>query len=290
MTLHGFFQKQVCIFGRVKKVLVFFIIFLLFASFKKRELTWVAIGDSITYLNDHPEETGNRISKGYMTMVKEKLAHIHFINQGHNGWTSGGIADQIEKLGLVKADIYSIFLGTNDWWQGRPLGNLADYQNGNGNGTVYGSFRIIINKLRSLSPAAKVILITPMQRTDFIYINDPQNNAYGCYKEKNGQTLDQFADAVKNIAGYEGFDVLDLYHLKELKIERLVKFKRLKDPTTGEYSNYQYPDYTSIPFNPGKDEYPYPVEAIDITYDGLHPSNKGYKKISDMLVKIMKKY
>ena len=274
----------------MKKLVLFLAILLLFASYNKKQRTWVAIGDSITYLNDHANETGNRITKGYMTMVTQKLVDIHFINQGHNGWTSGGIADQIEKLGLVKADVYSIFLGTNDWWQGRPLGNIDDYQNSSGNGTVNGSFRIIINKLRSLNPAAKIILITPMQRTDFVYINDPNNNAYGSYKEKNGQMLEQFADVVKNIGRIEKCDVLDLYHQKGMEIEHLVKFKRLKDPATGEYKNYRYPDYTTIPFSPGKDEYPYPVEAIDITYDGLHPSDKGYGKISDMLVKIMKKY
>jgi len=274
----------------MKKLVLFLAILLLFVSYNKKQRTWVAIGDSITYLNDHANETGNRITKGYMTMVTQKLVDIHFINQGHNGWTSGGIADQIEKLGLVKADVYSIFLGTNDWWQGRPLGNIDDYQNSSGNGTVNGSFRIIINKLRSLNPAAKIILITPMQRTDFVYINDPNNNAYGSYKEKNGQMLEQFADAVKNIGRIEKCDVLDLYHQKGMEIEHLVKFKRLKDPATGEYKNYRYPDYTTIPFSPGKDEYPYPVEAIDITYDGLHPSDKGYRKISDMLIKIMKKY
>ncbi|TMI90846.1 MAG: SGNH/GDSL hydrolase family protein [Bacteroidetes bacterium] len=274
----------------MKKLFFFCFVSVLVVSFTKRELTWVAIGDSITYLNDHQNETGNRISKGYMTRVTEKLSYIHFINQGHNGWTSGGIADQIEKLGLVKADVYSVFLGTNDWWQGRPLGAFADYQNNAGNGTVYGSFRIIINKLRSLNPAARIILVTPMQRTDFVYINGAKNNAYGCYKEKKGQTLEQFANAVDSIAHSEGFDVVDLYHKKGMDIRHLVKFKRLKDPTTGAYKNYRYPDYVDIPFDPDKDEYPYPVEAIDITYDGLHPSDKGYKIISEMLVKYMKKY
>jgi lysophospholipase L1-like esterase len=274
----------------MKRLILLLVIYTVFASLSKREFTWVAIGDSITYLNDHANETGNRISKGYMTMVTEKLPNIHFINQGHNGWTSGGIAEQIEKLGLVKADVYSIFLGTNDWWQGRPLGNPADYQNATGNGTVNGSFRIIINKLRNLNPSAKIILITPMQRTDFVYINDPKNNAYGSYKEKNGQTLEQFAKAIKSIGNIEKFDVVDLYHEKGMEIERLVKFKRLKDPATGAYKNYRYPDYIAIPFNPEKDEFPYPPDAIDITYDGLHPSDKGYGKISEMLIKIMKKY
>lgn len=120
----------------MKKLFPIAIIFFLFTSFSGKELVWVAIGDSITYLNDHPKETGNRITKGYMTLVTEKLPYIHFINQGYNGWTSGNIAASIEKLGLVKADIYSVFLGTNDWWQGRALGTFADYVNNTGNNTV----------------------------------------------------------------------------------------------------------------------------------------------------------
>jgi lysophospholipase L1-like esterase len=112
----------------MKKLLLLLIYGFIIISFEPKEITWVAIGDSITYLNDHPNETGDRITKGYMTIVKEKLPNIYYINQGHNGWTSGGIADAIEKLGLTKAAIYSIFLGTNDWWQGRPVGNLKTVQ------------------------------------------------------------------------------------------------------------------------------------------------------------------
>jgi lysophospholipase L1-like esterase len=272
------------------KLFLLLTLFFLFASCTRKELTWVAIGDSITYLNDHPNETDNRITKGYLTMVTEKLPQIHFINQGHNGWTSANIAASIENLGLIKADLYTIFLGTNDWWQGRPLGTISDYVNSTGNATLYGSFRIIINKLVSLNPNARIVLITPMQRTDFVYINDHTNNAYGSYREKNRQTLEQFALAIDSVARHEGFEVVDLYHQKEMEIKNLVKFKRLKDPQTGTYRNYPYPDYIDIAFHPGEDQYPYPMEAIDVTYDGLHPSDKGNSIISKMLVKIMKKY
>ncbi len=259
-------------------------------SFTPKKITWVAIGDSITYLNEHPDETGNRITKGYMTRVVEKLPYIHYINQGHNGWTSGNIADSIESLGLQKADVYSIFLGTNDWWQGRPLGTLADYQNNTGNNTVYGSFRIIINKLHSLNKDAAIILITPMQRVDFVYINDMKNNAWGSYKEKNGQLLSQFADAIIAIGRYDHLKVVDLYHKSGITLKNLVNFKRLKDPQTGAYKDYRYPDFIDIPFNPETDEYPYPIEAINMSYDGLHPSDKGYAIIANMMVKIMEKY
>lgn len=273
----------------MKKLVSAIIVVAILTSFQQKPVTWVAIGDSITYLNEHPDETGNRITKGYMTMVAEKLPNISYINQGHNGWTSGGIASEINNLGITKADIYSIFLGTNDWWQGRPVGTLEDYKNNSSNNTVYGSFRIIINKLRSLNAKAKIILITPMQRVDFVYINDMKNNAWGSYKAKNGQQLAQFAEAINAIGKYEHFDVIDLYNKSGMTLNTLVKYKRLKNPSTGEYKDYSYPDFIDIPFNPETDEYPYPVDAIDMTYDGLHPSDKGYAVISNMLIKVMEK-
>jgi lysophospholipase L1-like esterase len=274
----------------MKKLLLLAALTIVITSFSKKDISWVAIGDSITYLNEHPDEAGNRITKGYMTRVVEKLPYIHYDNQGYNGWTSGGIADAIEKLPFKKADVYSIFLGTNDWWQGRPIGVLTDYENNAGNKTVYGSFRIIINKLRSLNSDAKIILITPMQRADFVYLTNFKNNAYGSYKDKKGQTLEQFANAITAIGNYEHFVVVDLYHAKKLALPNLVNFKHLKDPKTGEYKNYPYPSFIDVPFNPQTDEYPYPPDAVNITYDGLHPSDKGYTIIARMLVKVMKKY
>ena len=211
----------------MKKLILLLTLFCVIISFKKKEITWVAIGDSITYLNEHKNETDNRMRKGYLTIVTEKLKNIHYINKGYNGWTSGGIADAIEKLDLTKADVYSVLLGTNDWWQGRPVGTLNDYKNNAGSKTMYGSFRIIIDKLRGLNKDANIILITPMQRGDFVYINDAKNNAYGSYREKNGQTLEQFANAIDSIGNYEHIKVIDLYHNSGITQMNIVKFKNI---------------------------------------------------------------
>ncbi|WP_276089566.1 SGNH/GDSL hydrolase family protein [Pedobacter sp. JY14-1] len=267
--------------------LLFVALALLLMSFvpQKKERLWTAIGDSITYMNEHQDEAGNRITKGYMTMVTARLPGLKYINQGHNGWTSGGIAEHIEQLGLVKSDIYSVFLGTNDWWQGRPLGTIEDYRERRGNVTVYGSFRIIIDKLRSLNPQAQIILITPMQRVDFVYLRDARNNAWGSYKKKNGQSLEQFAQAIREIGRTEGLKVVDLYRERKLAMKHLVKYKWLKDPSNGTYRGYTYPDFIDVPFEPEKDEYPYPKESIAMTYDGLHPSDEGYQVITKLLIK-----
>ena len=124
-----------------------------------------------------------------------------------------------------------------------------------------------------------------MQRGDFVYINNAKNNAYGSYKQKKEQTLEKFADAVVEIGRVEHLSVVDLYHDSGITLDNIVNFKRLKDPATDLYKNYIYPDYISIPFQPEKDEYPYPKEAINMTYDGLHPSDKGHEVIAEMLSK-----
>ncbi|MCJ7717120.1 MAG: SGNH/GDSL hydrolase family protein [Anaerolineales bacterium] len=273
----------------MKRLLVLICIAFVAGACSTKQLSWVAVGDSITYLNDHLDETGHRVTKGYMTRVTEKLPGMNYVNKGYNGWTSGGIADEIENLGLGSADVYSVFLGTNDWWQGRPVGTLNDYKNNTGSATLFGSYRIIIDKLKSLNKDARLILITPMQRCDFVYLANLKNNAYGSYKEKNGQTLAQFAEAIIAIGRYENAAVVDLYAGSGITVENAVKYKRLKDPATGAYREYTYPDFIDIPFYPETDEYPYPVGAIDMTYDGLHPSDRGNEIIAEMIEKVIRK-
>ncbi|GAA4092411.1 SGNH/GDSL hydrolase family protein [Mucilaginibacter panaciglaebae] len=274
----------------MKKILVLICAIFVLSSFTRKELTWVAIGDSITYLNDHKNETKDRLTKGYLTQVTEKLPYIHYINKGYNGWTSGGIAGSFDKLNIPKGDVYTIFLGTNDWWQGRPIGTIDDYQNNKGNNTIYGSFRIIMDKIRALNPEAKIVLMTPLQRVDFVYLFDKKNNAYGSYREKNGQTLEAVANAIAASGKLENIPVDDLYHNADFTLPKLVKFKRVKDVQTDQYADLPYPKSIDIPFNPSTDDYPYPTEAIGLTFDGLHPSDKGCAVIAKSLVKIMKKF
>jgi lysophospholipase L1-like esterase len=275
----------------MKRILTVMLAFLILAAFAKphRPLTWVAIGDSITYLNDHPDETGNRLTAGYLTDVVKKLDYIHYLNQGRNGWTTQNFAKSIEKLNIPAGDVYTVFLGTNDWWHSHRIGAWTDYQNATGDSTIYGSMRVLIDKIRSISKTAPIILMTPMPRADFVYINNHTNNAYGSYREKDGQTLEQVAAAILDIGRHEGFATVDLYHVKELAVPHLVHFKRLKDPASGAYRDFPYPGYIGVPFDPKADEYPYPPDAVDMTYDGLHPSNAGCEVIAKRLIKVLRK-
>src|SRR5688500_13784790 len=127
----------------MKKYLLFFVLFLTCLASAPRKISWVAIGDSITYLNEHNDEPGDRVTKGYLTLIDEKYPRLEYSNKGYNGWTSINIADKSETLELQKADVYTVFLGTNDWWQGKELGSISDYEQKTGTKTVYGAFRII---------------------------------------------------------------------------------------------------------------------------------------------------
>jgi lysophospholipase L1-like esterase len=252
-----------------------------------KEITWTAIGDSFTYLNDHLNESNDRVTKGWITRVTEQVPGLTYTNQGHNYWTTVEIAAKIDKFDLQPSDVYTIFLGTNDWGNGIKLGTLADYTNNTGTSTVNGAFRVIIDKLRSLNPKAHIILITPMQRGDFVYIINARVNSWGSYKDKNGQSLKSFVDAVKAIGKTEQLDIVDLYNEPRLALRLAVKYKYLRDPQTYEYKDYPYPDYINIPFNES-DEYPYPIGAVDVTYDGIHPSDKGCAIIANMVAKAIK--
>lgn len=261
-----------------------------FLSPQSKSTSWVAIGDSITYLNDHQDETDHRVSKGYLTLIEEEFPNLEIINKGYNGWTAVAIAEQFAKLEIPKADIYSVFLGTNDWWGGKKLGTFSDYEKATGTSTVNGSFREIIDNLKSLNPTAKIILITPMKRVDFVYINNFSNNAFGSYKTKNGQDLEDFAKAIQLIGKEENLPVIDLYHHPEMDFPQLVNFKRLKDPQSGIYNSFPYPDFIDIPFDPDNDDYPYPEASINVTFDGLHPSDKGYRLIVEKMMPYFKEW
>jgi lysophospholipase L1-like esterase len=248
----------------------------------------VALGDSITYLNEHPHETFHRVKKGYISSTVEKIPHLSYINHGYNGWTAVRVAQKIEELGIQKADVYTIFLGTNDWWAGVPKGKLSDFKNNTGTETIAGAFRVIFDHLESLNPEAKFVLISPMQRSDFVYVDNFKNKAFGSYEKKNGQSLEEIADLIVAIGRLKNIDILDLYHHPKLNIENLVKYKYLRNPETGQYQDYHYPDYINVPFDPENDQYPYPLDAIGMTYDGLHPSDEGNELIANELSEILK--
>ena len=78
----------------------------------------------------------------------------------------------------------------------------------------------------------------------------------------------------------EGITTVDLNRKSGFNQESVIRFKRVKKD--GIYQNLPYPEYIGLPFDPGADEYPYLPEAASLTYDGLHPTDRGNQIIADL--------
>ena len=242
-----------------------------------RMITWCAIGDSFTYLNDHLDETGYRLQKGYLTRILEKLPDyaLKLNNIGINGST---FQDWIS-VSIPKADLYTVLLGTNDWHRPFPMGDRNDLKSRTA-GTILGNLGILLDHIRAASPEAVIVAGNPVERADFVYLLNPENNAPGSYQPENGLWLRDLSKELLEAYAAEGVFTVDLWSKSGFTQNRLIHFKRLK--RNGIYENLPYPEYIGVPFHPGEDEYPYPEEAIALTYDGLHPSDAGADRIAGL--------
>lgn len=246
-------------------------------------IRWCAIGDSFTYLNDHLDETCYRLHKGYLTRIREKLPELplQLNNIGINGSTT---QDWIAQP-IPEADLYTILLGTNDWHHCIPKGNMKDLEKRT-KGTILGNLGVLLDHIRAVSPDAVIIGGNPVERADFVYLLDPENNARGSYVPENGLLLKDLASEILVAYEEEGVHAVDLWTRSGFRQDNLIRYKRVRKD--GQYRNLPYPGYIDVPFSPGRDEYPYPEEAIALTYDGLHPSDEGADILAELFAESFK--
>ena len=243
---------------------------------KKSPVRWCAVGDSFTYLNDHPEETGYRVTEGYISRTCRKAGEFSVINLGKNG---SATPDWLEER-FPEADLYTVLLGTNDWHRGVPLGTQEDFDRKK-EGSILGNLAIILEHIRQAGPEAKVIVMNPVERGDFVYILDPMNHAHGSYAPDQGQMLCDIAEGIRVACERNGISFLDLHRLSGFTPESAVRFKRVR--TAEGYRDLPWPAWKNAPVDYENDAYPYPPEAADYTFDGLHPSDKGNEAIACLL-------
>lgn len=244
----------------------------------KEAYRWIAIGDSFTYLNDHLDETAYRVSKGYLDRVLEKVPGLELFNMGINGSTT----NDWQMVNIPKADLYTVLLGTNDWFHDVPLGTEEDFKEARA-GSILGNLGCMLRQIRKKAPGAKVIVMNPVARGEFVYVGDGTNNAHSSALPENGVMLKDVAAAIYHAVKEAGIPCIDLWTECGFTEENAVKFKRVRTPEG--YRDMPWPDYTCYRFEPGEDVYPYPPEAADRTYDGLHPSDLGNEIIAEILSK-----
>ena len=173
----------------------------------KSDISWLFIGDSITY-----GDKNNEIS--YVDYIG-KMTGYEVINTGINGYTTEMIIDCYDTINR-DADIVTVFLGANDWMVDTPIGTPDDSEQG----TFCGNTNVLLNLVKETHPDSDIFLLTPIPREiipcDFISFSGSINN--------NGDTAEDFAQAAKSCAEKNNIHVIDLYSNSKITPNNLDKY------------------------------------------------------------------
>ncbi len=135
-----------------------------------------------------------------------------------------------------EADVVVVFGGTNDFGHGDST--IGDFSSRD-KCTFYGALHILCTSLINKYPKADIIFMTPLHRVS----EDDEVNEIGL---KHEALLSGYVDIIKEVAGYYGLPVLDLFNTSGIQPK---------------------------------------VDIIREIYmpDGLHPSDSGAEKIAKRL-------
>lgn len=160
---------------------------------------WLCIGDSITQYEGYRNmitdkygtvtSTGTYVAGGTISFLEINTDRCIFEKVSSGDWV------------MTDPDIITIFAGTNDYNNSCELGTISDDPDAQtaDSYTFMGCYKGLIESLNSQYGAlVPIILITPTPRATQ-------------HTVKNGHTLADFVDAIKEIGAYYSCPVVDLY-------------------------------------------------------------------------------
>ena len=159
-----------------------------------KQIVMNVLGDSIT----EGEKLSSQ-SQTYAALLGNKIGALAVRNYGLGGSAvAGNHPDRFLDRYVAmdpNANVIFVFGGTNDYGFDTPLGTFGDRHQE----TFYGGLNQLMCGLQQMYPSAEIVFLTPLRRE-----NDGKKNKYG-------NTLNQYAQAVIDMAGFYNFRVLDLY-------------------------------------------------------------------------------
>ena len=173
------------------------------------KLTYVALGDSITYGFDSTRG-GLQMEKPYPALVGELLSLKSVYNYGISGSTLTSL-DSTRHPVLNRyssmtnnADIVSVMIGINDYMIGAADLGTIDSTDAN---TIYGALNQLASGLKSKYPDAYIFFMTP----------------YKCARAPGvcakGYSLEDVVKAIKEVCLKHNIDVLDMYSEGQYELE-----------------------------------------------------------------------
>lgn len=174
----------------------------------------------ITYLGDSITE-GVKTTKRYLEYIEDKLTANNYdvttVNLGIGGTRITSTTDRPD--GFVNrwqdipsnSDIIVVFGGTNDYGGSSPMGKMTDDKT-----TFKGALNELITSIQNTYPNADLLVLTPIKRyyrssTEPWSDEDTWKDGDKVANDKN-LLLSDYVEAVKEVAGYNGAKVIDLYH------------------------------------------------------------------------------
>lgn len=170
-----------------------------------------AIGDSITY------------PYSYATVI-DALPNFTVENYGIPGSQVAGTRPDSyinrTRNFRTKADLILVMGGTNDYCAYATLANNIGTLDSQDTNTLCGAYNVMLGRLRANNRNAKIILMTPTKGKEGV----------SDFKNIYGFTLEDYANAVKLIAAYNGIPCIDLYHSETCDFSDPQNEKLMNDP------------------------------------------------------------
>ena len=189
---------------------------------------WYSIGSSITADNK------------YQQIVQKELGFKTVQIDAELDQSIRTMADRVTSENLRDMDLITIFGETDDFAHSNILGTINDDKN---TLSYYGELKMVTEKIIAAKEKDTVVFfITPMKRGEF--------NEEPSYTEPNanGSKLEEYVNAMKEVAGLYHIPVIDLYEKSAFHEETFAQ----------------------------------------LTVDNLHPNDQGYENISMVMIEGLK--
>ena len=174
-----------------------------------RPKKYFAVGDSITHGYNHTFTE----KKQYWRQLQHWCGFVAVDANGEPGTciAEGSVLRPMissSRIGMIPtdSDVISVFGGTNDWGNNYPLGTMDSTEQT----TFYGALKSYMDVLIAKFWDKQLFFITPIQRN--CNYSPANGQSDGTWTNANGNTLEDFANAIIDVCSHYGVPCLDLYH------------------------------------------------------------------------------
>ena len=190
-------------------------------------------GKRVAYFGDSITDPNNEASKSkYWSYLEDWLSITPYV-YGVSGWQWDSVQRQADKLKAEhgdEVDAIFIFLGTNDYNAGVPIGewfterpervmagigepkHLVDRRHRfpvMSDSTYRGRINKALDYVKRLYPTKQIVLITPIHRAEF-YAGDRNYQPREDFTNKCGEYIDAYVQSVKEAANIWAVSVVDM--------------------------------------------------------------------------------